>query len=182
MIFDYLIKENKEAFINKVIQISEFLIIRPEWLMIVMWFETAGTLNHRIVNCQKGDDPNPLKRLLKRAIGLIQFMPSTAKCLGTTSLNLYNMSNVEQLEFVKKYLTPYRGKMKSLTDVYMVVFFPAAVGKPDSFIIETNKLKASVIAKQNPVFDINRDQKILKSEVTNALVRRVPKDYLKYAV
>ena len=64
------------------------LQIRPNWLMFVMYFESR--LNHRAVNRISG------------ATGLIQFMPSTARGLGTTTDALFNMSNVDQLYYVKK--------------------------------------------------------------------------------
>lgn len=50
MIFDHLIKENRDAFIKKVIEVSDYLGVKPEHLMFLMWFETGHTLDHRIQN------------------------------------------------------------------------------------------------------------------------------------
>ena len=69
--FEEYVKENKEEFINKVIKISRELGIDPNWLMFVMWFDSR--LNPKAVN------------QTSMAGGLIQFMPSTAKALGTLS-------------------------------------------------------------------------------------------------
>ena len=105
-----LVKENASAFSTKVLSIAQNLGIDPNWLMHVMYSESG--LNHRIVNPMGG------------ATGLIQFMPSTAKGLGTTTSALSNMSNVEQLDWVYKYFKPYTGKIKSFVDLYMITFMP----------------------------------------------------------
>lgn len=160
MIFEHLIQENREAFTGKVKEICKYLGIDPEWLMLVMWFETAGTLDHRIVNKTSG------------ATGLIQFMPATARSLGTTTAHLRKMSNVEQLDWVKRYLAPYRGKMKKWLDVYCAVFWPAAIGKPDDYVITSDK-----VARQNPALDINKDLDIHKWEIRQALLDSIPKQY-----
>jgi hypothetical protein len=175
MIFEELIKGNKEAFIAKVEEISNYLGIIPEWLMFVMWFETARTLDHRKVNYQHGDNTDPSVRCRFRATGLIQFMPSTARYLKTTNTDLYNMSNVQQLEYVKKYLAVYRGKYKSFVDLYLAVFYPAAIGQPDTFTITSD-----IIARQNPVFDINKDLDITKAEIRQRLFSMIPAEYKQY--
>lgn len=160
MIFEHLIKENKTEFLDKVREICQFLSIDPDWLMLVMWFETARTFDHTIVNKISG------------ATGLIQFMPSTARSLGTTTEALRKMSNVEQLDYVKKYLTPYRGRMINWLDTYLAVFYPALIGKPDTAVIDR-----AIVARQNPVFDLNKDLKIHKHEIRTALKRAIPTQY-----
>ncbi|MEY3377044.1 MAG: hypothetical protein RL463_1354, partial [Bacteroidota bacterium] len=89
LVYEDLVKENKEAFIQKVKDISGRLGINPNWLMLVMYMES--NINHRAVNPMGG------------ATGLIQFMPFVATELGTTTKQLLNMSNVEQLNYVEKY-------------------------------------------------------------------------------
>jgi LPXTG-motif cell wall-anchored protein len=51
-----------------------------------------------------------------------------------------------------------------VADVYLVTFFPAALYQGDSYIFHTSKLSASIIAKQNPSFDLNKDGRITKAE------------------
>lgn len=164
MIFDHLIKENKEAFVKKVIDVARYLGVKPEHLMFLMWFETAHTLDHRIQN-KIG------------ATGLIQFLPSTARFLGTSTDELKAMSNVEQMEYVKRHLAPFRGKYKDFVDLYCGIFYPKAVGQPDSYKITSDK-----IAQQNPLFDLNKDLDIEKAEIRKALLRQVPDKYLKYFI
>lgn len=64
------------------------------------------------------------------ATGLIQFIPSTARSLGTTTDALRGMTGVQQMAYVEKYLSKFKGKFNSPADTYMAVFYPAAIGKP----------------------------------------------------
>lgn len=162
LIFNDLIKANKDDFLKKVKEVASWLGVNPNHLMFLMWFETAHTLDHTIQN-KIG------------ATGLIQFMPKTALGLGTTTDKLKKMSNVEQMEFVKKHLAPFRGKYKDYVDLYCAIFWPVAVGKDDSF-----RITSDLVAKQNPLFDINKDLDIEKSEIRKALFAQIPKIYKNY--
>lgn len=150
MIYEEFIKMNKIDFINKVKLICNKLAIQPDWLMLVMYAESG--LKPTAYNPNGG------------ATGLIQFMPATARGLGTTTDALRAMSNVEQLDWVYKYFAPYAGRIKNVHDLYLVTFFPVALGKPDSYIMQTNKLTPAIIAKANPGIDLNRDLKITVAE------------------
>jgi len=174
MIFEGLVKENKLGFLMQVDDVSSYLKVRTDHLMFLMWFETAHTLDSRKVNFQKGDNPDPLVRCKYRATGLIQFMPRTAVGLGTTTTLLYQMTNVEQMEYVQRHLGIFRGHYVDYVDLYCGIFWPAAVGKPDSYLITSD-----VVAQQNPIFDINRDRDIEKSEIRKALYAQVPVEYRK---
>lgn len=150
MIYEEYIKNNKIDFINKVKVICQKLLIQPDWLMLVMYAESG--LNPKAVNKNGG------------ATGLIQFMPSTAIGLGTTTSELYNMSNVQQLDWVYKYFAPYVGRINNVHDLYLVTFFPVALGKPETYIMQTNKLTPAIIAKANPGVDLNKDLQITVRE------------------
>lgn len=146
---------NSRDFLQKVIAVSEMLGIDSSWLLDVMKFESG--LDPQAVNPNTG------------ATGLIQFMPATARDLGTTVDALYAMDAVRQMEYVYKYLQPYSGKMQSLTDTYFAVFFPAAIGKPRSWVLQSRSQSAALIARNNPVFDTNHDNKITVGEVEDYL-------------
>lgn len=91
------------------------------WLANLMNFETGGTF-----------DPSTKNALGSGATGLIQFMPSTARSLGTTTTALAKMTAKEQMVYVEKYLMQFKKNSKSYsqpTDVYMAVFYPWAMGK-----------------------------------------------------
>ncbi len=147
--FENKITENKDAFIAKVKTVASKLQIEPDWLMGIMYHESG--LNHRATNSIG-------------ASGLIQFMPDTATYLGTSAAALRAMSNVDQLDYVYQYYRPAAGKFRSAYDLFAFSFLPIAVGKPDTWVFETKKLPASVIAKQNPGFDLNKDGKITIAE------------------
>jgi hypothetical protein len=162
MIFESLITENKDAFLAKVNKVAFYLGVKPEHLMFLMWFETGHTLDSHIQNSIG-------------ATGLIQFMPATARFLGTTTDALKAMSNVEQMDYVQKHLGIFKEKYKDWVDLYCGIFWPAAVGKPDTF-----RITSDIVAKQNPLFDINKDGVIEKSEIRAALLKQIPTEYKQY--
>jgi len=138
------------AFAEKVQQVANYLGVSPNWLMQVMYAESG----------LKPQAVNPYTR----ATGLLQFMPSTAAGLGTTVTALYSMNAVQQLDYVQKYFAPKKGRLTSYYDVYAWVWFPAIIGKPDDWIVHTDSLPASTIARQNPIIDRNKDGKITVAE------------------
>lgn len=157
--FENYVRFNRQAFTNKVRQISTYLRIRPEWLMVVMMSESG--LNHQIVNSIG-------------AVGLIQFLPATARGLGTTTQALRAMSNVRQLDYVYAYYRPYAGRMRSVYDLYLVAFYPAALGKPTSHVIgsERGLAWARTVRNQNYLFDKNRNGYITISEFFNFIKKK----------
>lgn len=107
-----------------------------------------------------------------KAVGLIQFMPRTARALGTSTDELYQMTGTEQLQYVEKYFKPYSGRLQSVEDLYMVTFLPAALGRSDNFVIGVKpgfkgpngensnesiwNLNRGALYNQNKVFDLNK--------------------------
>lgn len=150
MLFESYVRDNRSEFLAKVKSICAKLLIEPDWLMAVMYKESR--LNPRAVNANGG------------ATGLIQFMPATARSLGTTTAALKEMSNVEQLDWVYKYYKPYITKLNSYPDLYLATFFPAALGKLDDYVLQTSSLSAATIAAANPGIDLNKDRKITVGE------------------
>lgn len=148
-------EEEKTLFNKKVKHIAYLLNTEADWLMLVMWFESR--LNPAAVNSKSG------------ATGLIQFLPSTAKGLGTTTEDLKQMSGSKQLEYVYKYFKRYKGKLNTLSDVYLTVFYPYAVDKPADYVLgsQYSQEVAENIANKNPIFDTDKDNLITKAEVTN---------------
>ena len=118
--------------IAKLKQLGDKWGIPFEWLCNLMAHESAGTFNPAIKNSIG-------------ATGLIQFLGSTAKSLGTTTSALAALSFQGQLEWVDKYLDGWKSTWKSrklLTngkvndnfqqpDLFMTIFYPAAIGKPN---------------------------------------------------
>jgi hypothetical protein len=148
------------AFKGRIIDISDALGCDPSYLMAAMAFETGESFSPSVINRTSG------------ATGLVQFMPSTARSLGTTSSALAAMTAEAQLGFVQKYLQPFRGRMKSLSDVYMTILFPAAVGKPDAFVLFSNP---SIAYEQNAGLDVNHDGHITKGEAASKVQAELDK-------
>jgi hypothetical protein len=147
------------AFKTKVIKISENLGCDPSHLMAAMAFETGEKFSPSIKNPTSG------------ATGLIQFMPKTAKGLGTTTAALAAMTAVDQLDFVEKYLKPFKNKMTTVADVYMTILFPKAVGKPAAFVLFKKGTKAF---EQNPL-DANNDGQVTKDEAASKVQAKLVK-------
>lgn len=138
------VKTNTAAFGNKVILIAQMLGINPNSLMFVMNNESG--LNHTIKN------PNGT------ATGLIQFTEATAKNLGTSTAALKAMSNVQQLDYVWKYLQQWKANITDTASLYLSIFYPLALFKDSSYKFPTWVVQA------NPIFDLNKDGNLTKSE------------------
>jgi hypothetical protein len=82
---------------------------------------------------------------------------------------------MQQLDLMQSYYLPFRGKMKSYFDVYLVTFFPAAMGKPDDYVFETKRYSAGLIAAQNAALNINKDDKVTMAEFKEYVKKTVPK-------
>lgn len=132
--------KDKAAFMPKLLNTGTMLGWRSSWLPKIIFHESSM---------------NPKSRnALSSATGLINFIPSTARQLGTTIDDLMDMSGTDQLNYVLKYyqdLQNKHGVAKSLADAYMLTFYPKAVGKDPDFVLGgagTNE--AAEIAAQNP--------------------------------
>lgn len=154
--------------------VARRLGIMPEWLAAVISFETGGSFDPAQKNHWADADCKRRGIPYSGAIGLIQFMPSTAKMLGTTSALLAAMSFKQQLVYVEKYLASSSGKMKSLEDVYLKVFYPAAMGRPDSYVVgrKGDPGFAGRVYVQNAGFDKDHDGVVTRGEIC-ATIRAV---------
>jgi len=152
-------------FKEKVISICFDLGFDPSFLMAAMAFESGETFSPNVVNSSGSG-----------AVGLIQFMPDTAKQLGATTAQLSAMTAEQQLDFVKAYFLPHSGKLQNIEDVYMAILFPAAIGKPDTFVLfdKDNKTHPKRYT-QNKGLDANRDGVITKAEAAAPVKAKLTK-------
>jgi peptidoglycan hydrolase-like protein with peptidoglycan-binding domain len=152
------IENTSEAFRKKVLEIADRLLIDPNFLMAIMSFETGATFSPSVKNIQSG------------ATGLIQFVPATARSLGTTVEELEKMTAAGQLDFVEKYFALRKGKLITIEDAYMAVLYPKAIGKGRDFVLfETG----SVQYKQNIGLDTDGDGKITVGEASGKVSERL---------
>ena len=148
----------KQEFRDKVRTIAADIGIEPDWLMDIMAWETGESFSPSIYN-----------RTGSGAVGLIQFMPSTARALGTSSVALARMDAVEQLDYVHAYFSDYKNRLHNLSDTYMAVFWPAGIGKADTYVLFDNTSPAWA---GNSDLDVNpTDGTITKKKATAPVYR-----------
>jgi len=149
-----------DGFYNKAVEVSNRLGCSPDDLMGVMYSEsglkpTAGNKNGG-------------------AAGLIQFMPRTAKILGTSTSAIKNMSAEEQLVYVEKCIASSK-KMAGFSSsdkldtgtLYSLVFLPA-FAKRD--VLAT---KGSAYYNYNSGLDLNKDGKITKQDLAHRIRKKI---------
>jgi hypothetical protein len=145
------VKKLDLAFYNKVVEVAKKL--GNENLVDAL----LATMKHESGFSTSISAPGNVTR------GLIQFFFGKAKTIKIgnkgpfTREDLSKQTRVQQLDLVYEF---YRYWFKALnitnpklTDIYIVTFFPAAVGKPDNYILKTKRLSAETIADKNPAFN-----------------------------
>ena len=150
-----------EAFRRRVVEIAADLGCDPNHLMAAMAFETGESFSPSVRNAAGSG-----------ATGLIQFMPSTATLLGTTTAALARMTPERQLDYVAKYFLPYRGRLRTIEDVYMAILWPAAIGKPSEHVLFKAPSKTYA---QNKGLDKDRDGRVTKREAAAAVSAKLAK-------
>lgn len=156
---------NAMAFEQRVREVAQQLQVPAEWLMAVMYQESrfkAGIANYQ------GSG----------AIGLIQFMPSTAAELNTSTEALRYMDPVQQMDYVQAYLQQVinrYGAFQSLTDLYLGILYPKARNQDFCFTLYATP---SISYKQNKGLDEDKDGRVTVSDVDRHLKRRYPDAYM----
>lgn len=146
-----------KTFRDKVRLIASRLGCDASDLMACMAWESGRTFSPAVVN-----------KAGSGATGLIQFMPATAKGLGTTTAALAKMTAEQQLDWVEKYFQPYKGKLRDLSDLYMAILWPKAVGQPLEYVLWDQDSRPTTY-RQNAGLDINKDGEITKAECSAKL-------------
>jgi len=147
-----------QAFRVKVREIADSLSVDPNWLMAVMGFETGYTFSPAVRNPGSS------------ATGLIQFLRDTAIELKTTTAQLARMTAVRQLDYVEAYYKPFSGRIRNLGDAYLAVLWPAAVGRPDTYVMWSRD--SGPYQKEyalNSGLDVNRNGVITRGEAIAAV-------------
>lgn len=143
-----------DEFIKAVEDMAARMQTKPEYILSAMSFETGGTFSPSI---QNGIG----------ATGLIQFLKPTAIGLGTTTDKLKAMTAVEQLKFVEKYFSPFKGKLDTLEAVYTSIL-SGSPKKPADVLFRAG----TPAYKMNPL-DWNADGEITAGEATTIVGARM---------
>lgn len=155
LVFEELVSR---GFAGRVRTMARRLRMDPDHLMAVMHYETAGTFRPSIVNPRS------------RAVGLIQFLPSTARRMGTSTPQLRRQSAIEQLAWVERYLSHFRGRMRTIEDAYLAVFTPAGIGRAGGYVLHR---RGETAYRRNLGHDRDRDGRITVREVGANARRRL---------
>ncbi len=149
------------AFKQKAIKICKDLDVPPDFLMAAMAFESAETFSPKVRNAAGSG-----------AVGLIQFMPSTARALGASTEGLAAMTAEAQLDYVKRYFAPRKGQPHSIEDIHMAILYPAAIGaSPDHVLFK----KGTTPYAQNKGLDSNRDGRVTVQEAASRVRAKLEK-------
>jgi hypothetical protein len=160
--------EYREDFAKKVTLISNGIGVKPEHLMSVMFRESG--LKPNIINTKSG------------AVGLIQFMKSTLSGMINPETNkaysqeeVKNMNPVDQLDLVYSYLKNSglknarknsEGKLEDPADLYLSIFLPVTLGKPNSYTIEDKYVKGNEgLFKDNPEHNLGKLKDYMRENV-----------------
>lgn len=145
------------AFIAEVEAMAERLDTRPEYLLAVMSFETGGSFSPSIQNPSTD------------ATGLIQFLPSTARGLGSSVADLQAMTATEQLAVVEQYFQQYEGQLGTLEGVYTSVLSGRARPDPNAVLFS----QGSEAYRLNSGLDFDANGSVTSGEATSAVASRL---------
>jgi hypothetical protein len=143
------------AFRARVVAIAAELGLEASWLMACMAFETGRSFAAAVRNPSSG------------YVGLIQFGPAAAADLGTTLAALAAMTAEQQLEYVLHYFRlqiARHGALRTLSDVYMAILWPAKIGAAESDVLFA---APSAAYNSNRALDQDNDGRITKAEAAS---------------
>ena len=149
------ILSTQPQFWPELLAVAERLQTQPAWLLNVMATESLFEASAR--NALPGQS----------ASGLLQWIESTARRMGTTTAAIRRMDPVNQLGLVEKYLAPFSGRLNSMADVYMAVLRGFIIDGKDETVISPldDTRKEQRIYRLNKWLDLNNDRKITRGEL-----------------
>jgi hypothetical protein len=133
-----------------------------------------GTTSNALLAVMKQESGvNPHIQNSIGATGLIQFMPDTARRLGTTTDELKQMDGVQQLDYVYKYYKMTGVGDGSVGDLYMATFMPKYIGYPDKYVLGQRGAEgfSGKVYAQNSGLDRDRDGAITVGDVKQSVSR-----------
>lgn len=151
------------VFKDRIWWIADELGLNPDDLMSCIAWESGESFAPDVKNAAGSG-----------ATGLIQFMPSTAVGMGTTTSRLARMTAEDQLNYVYKYFLPFKGRLHNLGDIYMAILWPKGVGKPDGYVL-WDKGSQPTTFRQNAGLDINKDKRITRGECLTKIKGKLTK-------
>ncbi|MEM6764964.1 MAG: transglycosylase SLT domain-containing protein [Bacteroidota bacterium] len=163
--------EDVGSFEGKVKQVSQHLKIAPEWLMAVMYAES-------------GFNPASMGVRFRGNVGLIQLSVPAVKRLNRRLGTRLYMKDIQkmpahyQLDLIHEYLSMIQekyGKIETLTDCYLAVIHPEAMGQDYCYALSSKWEKGFSLLRQ---MDDNQDGIVSISDVDRQMRRMYPTAYL----
>lgn len=165
-----LAEHTDNEFRAELIATARRLKIEPAWLAACIAFETARTWAPNVTSgggVYRGPQDD------SKAVGLIQFTNVALDAMAkrwrrVSKAELAALSALQQLEWVERYFVTVNasGRMRSASDVYMAIFAPSGIGKPDSFVLYS---APSAAYAANKGLDRNGDGTITRGEACEAV-------------
>lgn len=135
----------------------------PDWLMLAVYVESSF----------KYPNTNAIG-----ATGYIQITKSRARELGISPEALATLPSLKYWDYVQKYFeipnVATLGKPQSAADLYLLINYPIAKGKPDNYVLYA---KGSKEYANNSGLDFNKDGKVTVLDVKQYLNDKVPLSY-----
>lgn len=153
---------DKQRFEKEVRDICSDPLVRvknPNWLMLV--FNAESNMKFPSVN-KIG------------AVGYIQITKSTARDIGTTVEELANLTPIEYLYYVRKYLrmrVNQYSSPNSAYELYALIHYPVAFQKSENYVLYR---KGSDAYSGNSSLDYNRDGAVTVKEMNQFFDKRLP--------
>lgn len=143
---------------EKVTEISLKYNIKEQWLYKTIFLESGG-------------NPQSVNKLSK-ATGLIQWIPSTAAKLGTSTDSIYEMNTLEQLHYVDRYLEiNMKGKkIRRFSDLYLLILSPSHANAPDSSVLGRYGEK---VYNLNKTLDVDKDSVLTVGDIRKYITSKV---------
>lgn len=162
------LKAPSRAFIEKVLEVAEDVGTNPSWLMTQFWgesgFNPQAHLNKKGGSMVSSTDPTTIN---KNTIGggMFGLMKQWAKpALGVDFYDFMAMTDLEQLEVARQFYKKAKGKLRSMEDVFCYTFWPAALGKKDSYVLMR---QGDGVYEQNSQMDVRKVGYITKGDAAS---------------
>jgi hypothetical protein len=169
--------------VHSVRQVAWGSRVSPVFKERIIWVaDTLGCDVNHLMACMAWESGETFRANIKNAAGsgatgLIQFMPSTARGLGTTTAALAAMTPEDQIRYVYEYFKPYAGRLHNLGDIYMAILWPKGVGKTDDYVL-FDKKKVPTTFRQNSGLDVNHNGQVTRAECLTKINQKLVKGLL----
>lgn len=160
-----MVERTTPAFRSELVAVAKRLGIEPSWLAACIAFESARSWAPNVTSgggIYRGPQDDA------KAVGLVQFTGVALSAMArkgweVSKAELAALSAEQQLEWVERYFRAVgaAGRMRDIGDVYMAIFAPSGIGKPDAFVLYA---KPSAAYMANRGLDRNGDGTITRGE------------------